>query len=254
MSKRISNEIFIKRCVEKYGDKYDYSLVAYKNMKSKVKIKCRNNHVFEQTPESHLNGRGCVYCINRGDMVFNLKSFIDHSNKLHDHKYDYSKSNYINGQTKLDIICQKHGVFKQTPNCHLTGSGCRKCYHDSLKSNINDIILRFKKIHGDKYNYDGVIYNKSSQKVNIFCKKHGYFLQSPSVHLSGKGCRECMKERFRLPYSEFINRCNSVWGDRYEYIQNSYFDQRRKMKVICHQHGVFEVSPDSHISKKKRMS
>ena len=44
--------------------------------------------------------------------------------------------------------------------------------------------------HGDTYSYENVRYISQKIKVEIKCKKHGYFEQSPSNHLFGKGCRK----------------------------------------------------------------
>ena len=55
------------------------------------------------------------------------KNFIEKAKEIHGDKYDYSKVNYINSQTKVCIICPKHGEFWQRPNNHLNGWGCSKC-------------------------------------------------------------------------------------------------------------------------------
>ena len=49
-----------------HGDKYDYSLVEYKNPTTKVKIICPEHGVFEHTPNAHLNGQGCPDCAITG--------------------------------------------------------------------------------------------------------------------------------------------------------------------------------------------
>lgn len=60
-----STEEFIKKAKEKYGDKYNYSLVEYINSNIKVKIICSKGHIFEQKPNSHLYGQGCPLCYNK---------------------------------------------------------------------------------------------------------------------------------------------------------------------------------------------
>lgn len=60
-----SKEDFIKQANVIHSNKYDYSLVEYKNCKTKVKIICSEHGVFEQTPNSHINGttsQGCPCC------------------------------------------------------------------------------------------------------------------------------------------------------------------------------------------------
>lgn len=74
-SQRWDKNRFIIEAVNRHGDLYDYSLVDYKNNSSKIQIKCRDNHLFLQTPNKHLNGRGCPFCskINNG---FKLEDWI----------------------------------------------------------------------------------------------------------------------------------------------------------------------------------
>ena len=53
---------FILKAREIHGDKYDYSLVEYKNNKTKVCIICPVHGEFWQKPNNHLIGQGCPYC------------------------------------------------------------------------------------------------------------------------------------------------------------------------------------------------
>jgi hypothetical protein len=42
------------------------------------------------------------------------KEFIEKSKIIHNDKYNYSKSIYINCKTRIIIICPIHGEFEQT--------------------------------------------------------------------------------------------------------------------------------------------
>jgi hypothetical protein len=53
---------FIQRAQEKHHNKYDYSLVEYKNLTEKVAIICQRHGSFEQKPREHLSGSGCQLC------------------------------------------------------------------------------------------------------------------------------------------------------------------------------------------------
>ena len=53
---------FIREARNIHGDRYDYSCVEYLNLKSKVKIICRQHGEFSQEPMSHLSGCGCPVC------------------------------------------------------------------------------------------------------------------------------------------------------------------------------------------------
>jgi len=112
--------------------------------------------------------------------------------------YDYSKVKYVKAIEKVIIICKKHGDFIQKPCNHLR-SGCSECgkikNSEYFRSTTEEFIEKSIKIHGDKYDYSQVEYKTNMDKINIVCKIHGVFLQSPSKHLDGQGCKECGRNR-----------------------------------------------------------
>lgn len=56
------------------------------------------------------------------------EEFINRAKTIHGDKYDYSKVKYVNMNTKVCIICPKHGEFWQTPNSHIYAKhNCFKC-------------------------------------------------------------------------------------------------------------------------------
>lgn len=58
-----------------------------------------------------------------------LDEFVAKANAVHSNRYNYSKSVYVNGTTKIIIICPEHGEFEQRPYMHLQGQGCPVCAH-----------------------------------------------------------------------------------------------------------------------------
>lgn len=121
----IDTDIFIERSNITHNNIYDYSKVKYKNQKHKVIIICKEHGEFSQSPDKHLLSQGCPGCFKKTRKSVN--QFIKESNSIHNNEYDYSKSNYINRQTKVVIICKEHGEFLQSPSKHLYGQGCPLC-------------------------------------------------------------------------------------------------------------------------------
>ena len=178
---------FKNKSIEIHGNRFNYDLVKYKNSKVKVKIKCNKcKNIFEQTPNQHLRGSGCPYCVGRNKTTINI---ISEFQEIHKDLYDYSLVKYVGYKKEVDIICRKHGKFKQKVEYHLLGSGCPKCVGQG--KNTSDIIKEFIDKHGDKYDYSLVNYINTKKKVTISCKKHGYFKQLPQVHSAGQGCPKC---------------------------------------------------------------
>lgn len=247
-------EDFIKKAKEIHGNRYDYSKVDYINCKTKVNIICSEHGEFFQTPNSHLFGRGCPGCSGTKKLI--IEEFIEKARLVHGDRYDYSKVEYVNNGTKVCIICSEHGEFKQTPNSHLNGCGCKKC-SKIYSPTTEEFIEKARFIHGDRYNYSKVDYNGANSYISIICPIHGEFKQTPSTHLSSRGCRKCKYEnhgekvrRFKN-VEEFIIAAKKVHGDKYDYSKiKEYKNGRNKLTIICSIHGEFQQNSQHHIDRK----
>lgn len=62
------------------------------------------------------------------------------------------------------------------------------------KKTLQEFIENSIKIHGDRYDYSKCNYKGNKIKVEIVCKEHGSFFQSPNDHIGGHGCRKCSEE------------------------------------------------------------
>ena len=136
-------ENFIKKASERHKYKYDYSKVEYINVHTKVCIICPEHGEFLITPNNHLRGHGCPKCA--GCNKSNNDTFVTMAKEIHGDKYDYSKVEYVNYETKVCIICPEHGEFWQTPHGHLNGQGCPYCKNSYLENEIS-ILLKENKI------------------------------------------------------------------------------------------------------------
>lgn len=115
------------------------------------------------------------------------------------------------------------------------------------KYTTEQIIERFKKTHGDNYDYSLVSYKHSHVKVKIVCKKHGEFEQLVNAHIRGQGCAKCMYDSKRANFSKIIEKFKLVHGNRYDYSLVVYENISERVKIICKEHGVFQQAPYHHI-------
>jgi len=190
---KLSNKQWIEKAKNRHNDKYDYSLSEYVNNKTKIKIICPEHGEFEQMPITHINGGNCRSCINL-NQTKNNDTFINNAISIHGNVYNYSLSKYVNNKTKLKIVCSIHGEFEQTPQSHLSGSGCLKCNILKQTKTNADFINESKLIFGDKFDYSLVDYVNNETKVKLSCKKHGEFEATPNNHLSKS--QQCIKCAF----------------------------------------------------------
>ena len=63
MPKKFTKNMVLSEFNRIHLDKYDYSLVDFKNKHTKVKIICRIHGVFEQKLTKHISGQGCPKCV-----------------------------------------------------------------------------------------------------------------------------------------------------------------------------------------------
>ena len=244
MKKLTTTEEFILKARLVHGDKYDYSKVEYKNVDDKIIIICPIHGEFIKSTYNHINKKqGCQKC--NGINKLTTKEFIQKARVVHDDRYDYSKSVYINSTTKIIIDCSIHGEFMQNPINHLKGHGCDKC-GGSFKLSTNDFIEKATNVHGDKYDYSKVEYVNSNTKVIIICHEHGEFEQMPSSHLNGANCPICAGNYSNKIY--FLEMAKLIHGDKYDYSKVNYINSHTKVTIICPIHGRFEQNPTNHLS------
>ena len=144
---------------------------------------------------------GCKHGRNPSACEECQEQVIGKFREIHGDTYDYSRVEYTGTQNNVTIVCEKHGPFEQAPNSHLAGSGCPVCGRISLSEKSThtqeQVIGKFREIHGDTYDYSRVEYSGNSIKVTIVCHEHGSFEQPPSSHKSGQGCPDCSTLGFR---------------------------------------------------------
>lgn len=211
MSKRTTTKEFITKSRAIHGNKYMYTNTIYVSAKVNVHIYCPTHGEFHQTPDNHLQGKGCRECANeriRESVQLTQEEAVDKFKVVHGDTYDYSLTNYIRSDKKVRIICKIHGEFQQLPDNHFLGRGCKIC--GGLRTSASrkkwwkinprifnlthdNVISRFKSTHGDRYRYDLVEYDGCKDKVTIVCEQHGPFLQAAESHMRGQGCRTCAK-------------------------------------------------------------
>ena len=160
------------------------------------------------------------------------RKFFEKCRSVHGDRYDYSKTEYVNSRTPITVICKIHGEFQTFPLAHSGGVNCKKCAVEETRirvkkewsekrgvskrtmspegrkrmletlklgsgakrKSLDEVISEFRKVHGDRYDYSKVEYVNAHTKVNIICKVHGEFEQSPRGHQNGQGCRKCFLE------------------------------------------------------------
>jgi len=125
--------IAVKTAYNKFAGKFTYSILkpGLNGKSVLVDITCPRHGSFVIPLRTHLESKhGCRKCGEEAAAEAkqsNLEEFIAKARVLHNDKYDYSNSKYIQAKEKISIRCPEHGEFTQLASGHLSGYGCAKC-------------------------------------------------------------------------------------------------------------------------------
>lgn len=119
------------------------------------------------------------------------------------------------------------------------------------KISQEEILSRFKNVHGDRYDYTAVKYTRMKDKVYIKCYKHGFFMMRPLDHLHNHGCPKCGYHQRQLTKISnekqlFDEKGISFFQRRYQKIhqtrrqKNNYKEAGRKGKFTLLQNNKWE--------------
>ena len=175
-------------------------------------------------------------------------------------KYDYSKVNYVNNKTKVEITCKIHNhIFYQIPNDHKNTEGCIKCASEKQsKLQLKDITHFIDELtkRYPNLNFNDFEYNGKDIKGIVVCNIHGSFKVSLNelLHIkkSKLGCPLCIKDNLRknktLKKEEFIKKAKNKHSDLYNYDNTIYINSRSKLNILCIKHNyTFSILANHHL-------
>lgn len=170
---RCTKESFIDKAKKIHGNKYDYSLVDYKNNRYKIKIICKIHSEFNQAPHKHLNGQGCPKCGREAISIINKENPVGWS--ISNWENSAIKSKYFDSFKVYIIRCwneeeefYKIGrTFRRTKDRF--GAKRRMPYNYEI---INELIFDNAK---DAYNKETEL--KKLNKKHKYIPKNSFFGQ-----------------------------------------------------------------------------
>ena len=177
-------------------------------------------------------------------MINKTQKFIKKARQIHGDRYDYSKVEYVNANTKVCIICPEHGEFWQTPSNHLTGYKCKKCGIEEGKNKrsltTEEFIKRSKEIYDAKFTYEKTKYINNHTFLCITENGIDKWVL-PTKHL------ECKPKLRNYDREEFIEESFKKFGYKYDYSKVEYNGCDEKVCIICPEHGEFWQTPRQHL-------
>ena len=135
-------------------------------------------------------------------------------------------------------------------------------------------IDRFRKIHGDLFEYPEQEFQNSHSKLRIICRKHGEFSLHIFTHADGRGCPSCRYETTKTFKKSLLTRkeriqptidanklrqiskeevellCREQHGDKFSYKWIDYRGKSGRVLVVCKEHGESNQIIDEHLKAK----
>lgn len=152
--------------------------------------------------------------------------------QIHGSDYDYHLFiDYKSTHDKIKIICPIHGEFEQPIKVHLMGCKCRKCAY--LKNGRNrrmtqaEFITRAKKVHGNNFDWDDVIYKTMRERIHIKCNLCGKYNDILARDfLQGVGCSHCKLSRLEREVELMLEEhsIKYISQQKFDWLQGLSFD------------------------------
>jgi len=233
---KITTNDFIKSCIERHGDRYDYSLVKYKNISSKVSIICKEHGIFIQNPKNHRDGQGCSRCHCNRNLT--KEEFINLCKNKNFYDYSLIDKEIIKSDDYIKIIdINSKLIYLQLSDNHRNGIKPTKIESNSL---LNKLSI----IHNNKFDY--IIEKEtyySTDKIKIVNKlTNDIFEYRVDRHLQGMSPN-------KVTLNLFLYKSKEKHNDRYDYsLIKEVNGNSDKVDIICKDHGIFKQSVNNHMN------
>lgn len=220
---------------------------TYRSSSESFKMVCRKHGEFTVEKSGIMGYRKYSPCIKCNEVYSRLSNALGFEKDLLDKFGDtagFNVNDYINNKSVVKLTCPEHGDISGLPGNVLKREHlCSVCA--GYKLDKASFVARAKELHSDKYDYSKVKFVCSSDKVTIICRKHGQFMQTPFMHLNGRGCSKCAAEDSRISEEEFLDRAKKKHGNKYKY--SNYKKATELVTIECPKHGYFEQKAASHL-------
>jgi hypothetical protein len=130
----------------------------------------------------------------------------------------------------------------------MEGSGCKKCFLESNRSDKAEFITKSIALHGNRYDYSKVIYRDNKTKVVVICKQHGEFKIQPNAHLAIRGgCPRCSESKGESRIRLFLTKLGVEFVQEYriEPYRYRYDFYVPKVNLLIEYHGEQHYRPVS---------
>lgn len=239
-------EKYKQKCIEKYGDKYEYIEYIKDPKNSKIKYQCKKcNYINLQRCNLHLKGVECHNCSYKNkskNMTKSLNFYLKKAKKIHPELYNYShidKTNYKNGKTKVKILCnQCNRIFEQNMYKHISGCGCPICKFSKGEKIIMKYLI--------ENNIDFISqYKFNNQKDIIGEKRFDFYIPKRNLVIEYHGIQHFMfNDFYHKNIFDFLDQVKRDY-DKQKFCKNNkinFIEIHYNHKIINKLNKIFKIN------------
>jgi len=245
MSKKLTYE-YVKNFINSTG----YTLLSdnYVNKKTKLSIRCPEDHVYMVKWNNFQQGQRCPICsvkIVAESKRYNInyvRDFVDSTG------YTLLSDTYSNSRTKLLIRCDKEHEYSATFNHFQKGQRCPICslkiVGGKLKHSYDYIKSYIENVKG--YTLISSTYENKRTKLSIVCDNNHTFDMRFNNFQQGQRCPICAIERVATSSRLLFNSVKAFIEDEgYALLSNSYVNNHTKLLLRCPEGHEYSVAFNS---------
>lgn len=233
-------EEVIKRSIDLFGDKFDYTKTreTYIKVKAKCIFHCKKHNLdFEYKPFDHFRSKygGCKLCKNETSLKNKEKEEIAKKERL---RIKLEKQKLKQQEEEIKRV----NKLKKLQERELRKLNREKAKAERLdKNRLKDIFIKkLQNKYGNKFDVSYIDnYVNSQTKINLYCnvkdengKSHGLFSMRPDTILSRGVCPKCCKRHMRNS-DELLEELNKKHNKRYVYFDLNNKKMMDTIKVLC---------------------
>lgn len=207
--------------VKEYIQENENTLLSeeYVNNRTKLKIKCRNNHEYNMTYHDFKSGCRCPICYKESREV--TKTEVEEYLKT----FGYSLiGDYHNTQEKIKMKCSEgHTIEMAFCDFKSKGYRCKYCVNKNIKHDKEYIASSLR-----KYGYTLIEpeYINNTQKLHMICPQGHNIRMSWTLFKMGTRCQKCNCSSGESEISHILDKYNL------EYIMQYTFPDCKDQKVL----------------------
>ena len=218
-----------------------YELLSeYKSAKTKVKIRCNNDHEYKVRPDDFKSGKRCPICAG----LCPIQAKKEFKELVESVEYELLEE-YKNAITKVKLRCKNGHEYSVLPNSFKRGNRCPVCSGlcpIQAKEQFLDLL-----IEQERYELLSE-YKDIKTKVKIRCDKGHEYSVTPNSFQQGHRCSKCVGQCSIQAKEQFLEL---LVKDGYELL-SEYIDTKVKVKLKCPNDHEWDVIPNNFVSKYSR--